>query len=155
MPGCPQAPDQIWNVFQAIVAGKLPPKGSVVGAEEHTLCEACTRTKKEKKVAAYRRVATEAPDPTVCFVDQGFLCLGMATRAGCGHRCHKSNMGCRGCYGPPSDVIDQGAKALSAISSVMDATSEAGAEAQAEGFEDPVRSFYRFSLPASLLRRSR
>jgi hypothetical protein len=37
----------------------------------------------------------------------------------------------------------------------MDARTEAEAETQAAGFDDPIRSFYRFSLPASMLRRAR
>jgi F420-non-reducing hydrogenase small subunit len=154
VPGCPPAPHQIWNVIQAIVAGKLPPKGSVVGAETVTLCQDCFRTKKELKVKAFHRVATEQPDNEQCFLEQGFLCMGMATRAGCGHRCQKSGMGCRGCYGPPPEVVDQGAKALSAIASVLEASTEAEAEKVAETFVDPLRSFYRFGLPGALLRRT-
>ena len=32
MPGCPPVVDQVWTVFQAILAGNLPEKGSVIGA---------------------------------------------------------------------------------------------------------------------------
>ena len=33
-------------------------------------------------------------------------------------RCVKANMPCRGCFGPPPGVADQGAKMLSAIASI-------------------------------------
>jgi F420-non-reducing hydrogenase small subunit len=154
MPGCPPAPAQIWNVVQAIVSGKLPPKGSVIGAEEKTLCEDCTREKREKKIKAFKRYATERPDPNVCFLEQGFLCMGMATRAGCGHRCHNSGMGCRGCYGPPPGVVDQGAKAISALASIIDASTEEEIDKVLAEFPDVLRSVNRFGIPGSLLRRS-
>jgi len=154
MPGCPPAPAQIWAVVQVIVSGKLPPKGSVVGAEEKTLCEDCTREKREKKIKAFKRYATEQPDPNVCFLEQGFLCMGMATRAGCGHRCHNSGMGCRGCYGPPPGVVDQGAKAISALASIIDASTEEEIDKILAEFPDVLRSVNRFGIPGSLLRRS-
>ena len=154
MPGCPPAPAQIWAVVQAIVSGKLPPKGSVVGAEEKTLCEDCKREKREKKIKAFKRYATEQPDPNVCFLEQGFLCMGMATRAGCGHRCHNSGMGCRGCYGPPPGVVDQGAKAISALASIIDASTVEEIDKILDEFPDVLRSVNRFGIPGSLLRRS-
>jgi len=154
MPGCPPAPAQIWAVVQVIVSGKLPPKGSVVGAEEKTLCEDCTREKREKKIKAFKRYATEQPDPNVCFLEQGFLCMGMATRAGCGHRCHNSGMGCRGCYGPPPGVVDQGAKAISALASNIDASTVEEIDKILDEFPDVLRSVNRFGIPGSLLRRS-
>lgn len=151
MPGCPPAPAQIWTVVEAIVRGDLPPKGSVVGAEEKTLCDDCPREKKEKKIRSFRRYATEKPDPDLCFIEQGFLCLGMATRAGCGHRCQNSGMGCRGCYGPPDGVVDQGAKAISALASILDARNEEEVERIMETFPDTLRSLNRFGIPGSLL----
>jgi len=154
VPGCPPAPAQIWTVVQAIVSGKLPPKGSVVGAEDVTLCENCPREKHEKKITAFRRYATERPDPKVCFLEQGFLCMGMATRAGCGHRCQNSGMGCRGCYGPPPGVVDQGAKAISALASIVEAKSEDEVDKIMAGLPDVLRSVNRFGIPGSLLRRA-
>ncbi len=155
MPGCPPAPAQIWNVLSLIASGKpLPPKGSVVGAENGTLCEACKREKREKKITAFKRFATSQPDPNQCFLEQGYLCMGMVTRAGCGHRCQNSGMGCRGCYGPPPGVLDQGAKAISAIASIVEASDEIEAEKVFAGLPDVLRSLNRFGIPASLIGRS-
>ncbi len=90
LPGCPPTPKQIWNVVQAIVSGQLPPKGSVIGASEKTQCDECPRPRKEKKITGFKRIATEQPDAETCFLEQGFLCMGPATRGGCDTRCQVS-----------------------------------------------------------------
>jgi len=153
VPGCPPNPKRIWEVVETIVSGKLPKKGSVIGASEMTQCDECKRKKGEKKITEFKRLATAQPDPETCLLEQGFLCMGVATRAGCEHRCQRSNTGCRGCYGPPPGVYDQGLKALSAIASVVDADTEEKAAQLVGALPDPVRYFNRFSIPASPLTR--
>jgi F420-non-reducing hydrogenase small subunit len=153
MPGCPPTPKQVWNVVQAIVGGQLPPKGSVIGASQKTQCDECPRKRQEKKITAFKRIATAQPDPDICFLEQGFLCLGPVTRGGCDARCMTSGVPCRGCYGPPDGVIDMGAKAISAIASVIEAKEEAEVERIIQQIPDTLRNFNRFGIPASLIPR--
>jgi F420-non-reducing hydrogenase small subunit len=153
LPGCPPTPKQIWNVVQAIVSGQLPPKGSVVGASEKTQCDECARKKKDKKITAFKRIATAQPEPDTCLLEQGFLCMGPATRGGCDSRCPASNFGCRGCYGPAPGVVDQGAKALCSIASVIDAKDEAEIERITAEIPDVLRTFNQFAIPTSLIKR--
>jgi len=153
VPGCPPIPKRIWEVVQAIVAGKLPPKGSVVGALDKTQCEECNRKKSEKKIHSFKRIATAQPNAEECFLEQGFLCMGPVTRAGCDSRCQKSGVGCRGCYGPAPGVHDQGAKAISAIASIVECDDEHEAAKVMAEIPDPLRTFNRFGIPGSMLRR--
>jgi F420-non-reducing hydrogenase small subunit len=153
LPGCPPTPKQVWNVVQAIVSGQLPAKGAVVGASEKTQCDECPRKKQEKKITGFKRIATAQPDPDICFLEQGFLCLGPVTRGGCDARCMTSGVPCRGCYGPPDGVLDMGAKAISAIASVIEAKEEAEVERIIQQIPDTLRSFNRFGIPASLIPR--
>jgi F420-non-reducing hydrogenase small subunit len=69
-------------------------------------------------------------------------------------------MPCRGCFGPVDGVIDQGAKGLSMIASILGIEEEEDMTEKEvakliEGIADPAGTFYRFSLPASLLGRKR
>jgi F420-non-reducing hydrogenase small subunit len=153
IPGCPPNPEQIAVVLGAVASGKLPPKGSVVGASDRAMCDECPRTKKELKFKAFKRRHLVHPDPEVCFLEQGIICVGSATRDGCGHRCIGSNMACRGCYGPLPNVADQGAKILTAIASHIDSDDPKEVEAILDGIPDPAGYFYRFGLPLSLLHR--
>ena len=160
VPGCAPEAKQVWGVLAAVTAaleghGELPPKGSVIGVNPKTCCDECERTKGEKKIPGFRRIWEFLPDPEQCLLEQGVICMGPATRAGCGARCTTAGMPCRGCYGAPEGVPDQGAKMLSTVASIVDApTPEEIAEITAT-VPDPVGTFYRFGLAGSLLRRAR
>jgi len=155
IPGCPPQPPMVWSVIEAILAGTLPPKGSVVGANEKTVCDECKHERKEKAIKQFYRIHEIIPSTTQCLFDQGIICAGPATRGGCGALCTKVDMPCRGCYGPPPHVVDQGAALLSAASSVVDADTEEEARRIVNQISDPIGTFYRFGLATSLLHRAR
>ncbi|MBN2216707.1 MAG: hypothetical protein JW719_04985, partial [Pirellulales bacterium] len=153
LPGCPPEADRIWDAIVAILEGKLPAPGSVIGSDT-TVCDECPRTRTEKKIKKFKRTWEVIPDPDVCLLEQGLICCGLATRAGCGARCPQVNSPCIGCYGPNNGVVDHGARLMSALASVID--SEDPEEIDRiieEGIPDPIGSFYRFGLANSLLRR--
>jgi F420-non-reducing hydrogenase small subunit len=155
IPGCPPQPNQIWNVVEYILSGKpLPPAGSVLGAGSKTCCDECDRKKEEeKKLKQFFRPYAIETKPGVCLLEQGLVCMGPATRDGCGALCPAANMPCRGCYGPPPNVTDQGAKMVSALSSIIDAHEPEEIERILNQIADPIGTFYRFSLAHSILRR--
>ncbi|MFQ6070180.1 MAG: oxidoreductase [Candidatus Aminicenantales bacterium] len=155
LPGCAPPRDLILNAVTAILEGKLPPKGSVLSPNK-SLCDDCDRndTKPEKlAIKEIKRPWEIMIDPETCFLAQGVICMGPATRTGCGQRCIDANMPCRGCFGPTDHVYDQGAKFLSALASILDTTDEKEIEKIVDTIVDPAGYFYRFSLPTSLLRR--
>jgi F420-non-reducing hydrogenase small subunit len=155
LPGCPPEGDNIWAAIVAILEGKLPPPGSVIGANK-SVCDECPRERSEKKIKKFYRTWQIKPDPNVCLLEQGLLCCGIATRAGCGALCPAVNSPCIGCHGPTEGVHDYGARLMSAVASVID--SEDPEEIDRiieEGFPDPIGSFYRFSLASSMLRRKK
>ena len=154
VPGCPPAPHQVKAVLLAIAQGNLPPKGSVVGAADQAVCDECTREKKEKRIKRFYRPWEIIQDPAQCLMDQGILCAGAATRGGCGVRCPNTGQGCRGCYGPLPNVLDQGAKFLSAVASIVDSNDPEEIKTILEGIPDFACIAYRFGLPASLLQRN-
>jgi F420-non-reducing hydrogenase small subunit len=155
LPGCPPEADRIWEAIVAILENKLPAPGSVLGADT-TVCDECPRTRTEKKIKAFKRTWQIKPDPEICLLEQGLICCGIATRAGCGALCPEVNSPCIGCYGANNDVQDFGARMMSGLASVIDSDDpEEIDRIIAEGIPDPVGSFYRFSLAASLLRRGK
>ncbi len=155
LPGCPPEAEWIWKALGAIATGQLPAPGAVIG-ETTTVCDVCTRTRTEKKIKEFKRTWEIIPDPEICLLEQGILCCGIATRAGCGALCPTVGSPCIGCYGPNEGVEDFGARMMTGLASVIDSDDpEEIARIVKEGIPDPIGSFYRFSLAHSLLRRTK
>jgi F420-non-reducing hydrogenase small subunit len=157
IPGCPPTPQLLADAVTAQLAGKLPEKGTVL-APDQALCMDCPRkdTKPERlSISEFKRPHEVLIDQETCLLTQGLLCLGPATRSGCGARCIEGNMCCTGCFGPTSRVRDYGGKALSAIASSADSNDEDEIVKILSKIPDPAGTFYRYSLPVSQLQRKR
>ena len=156
LPGFPPHPDLIAEAVGAIAKNELPPKGSVL-APEKSVCDECPRKKEDKKISKIYRVYEIVPDPEKCLLEQGIICMGPATRGGCGAQCIKANMPCTGCGGPCPNEVEQGAAMMSALLSILGVSNEKDPAQDAEKIiaqiKDPLGTFYKYSLPASLIRR--
>jgi len=165
MPGCPPTVNLIAMAVDAVAkhvteGAALPPKGAVI-ASDKTLCDECDRERVEKgrRIEKIYQSYEIKADPKKCLLDQGIICIGPATRAGCGAMCPNANMPCRGCMGPTKAVLDQGASMLSAVSSLLNITDSESKLSEEQIMEmmmqvkDPLGTFYAFTLPKSPLKR--
>ncbi len=160
LPGCAPPPDLIMNAITAILKGELPPKGAVL-APDKSLCDTCPRAEsKPEKISMkdIKRPYEIQIDQEKCFLEQGIICMGPATRSGCGERCINGNMPCRGCFGPTKEVQDQGLKSLSFVASILgiegeENMSDEEVETLLSKIVDPAGLFYMYSLPSSILTR--
>jgi len=158
IPGCPPESHQIGAVIDLVIKviqgeAELPPPGSVIGVNASTVCDECSRKREIKKIKAFVRVQDiEHIDPDICLLEQGIPCNGPATRAGCGALCPSANAQCIGCYGPPDDALDQGARLMSAFASVIDSNDPEEINQILDTLPDPAGQFYRFNLAGSILR---
>jgi F420-non-reducing hydrogenase small subunit len=160
LPGCPPPTKLIAAAVDAIASNNLPPKGSVL-APLKAVCDECLRKRENKKINKLYRVYEKAPEPEKCLLEQGILCLGLATRSGCGAKCLNADMPCTGCGGPAPNVPEQGAAMISALASILGYDGVEGKtkytqeeiEDLVSQVKDPVGTFYMYSLPASILKR--
>ena len=123
IPGCPPDPDTIKHVLTALIQGtksKLPTK---------SVCDTCPTVRKGKgetdKVrrfldnADYR--ADQPPDTMRCLLEQGLLCMGPVTAAGCARhgapQCITARVPCRGCFGPVRQKGNQLLDMMNALAS--------------------------------------
>ncbi|MFH0809619.1 MAG: methyl viologen-reducing hydrogenase [Pseudomonadota bacterium] len=124
IPGCPTSPDWIVEALLALIDGKpwsLP---------DRSVCDVCPSKREKKAGGTLKRtlepVACEIPgklDTMLCLMEQGFLCLGPVTKAGCGGnektpRCIKGLMPCRGCMGPVRKGANPMVDMMGALSSI-------------------------------------
>jgi F420-non-reducing hydrogenase small subunit len=131
IPGCPTSPDWVVGALTSLLTGKpfvMP---------EKSVCDECP-TKREKKAAGgqikrpLESITFKQGEPwenTRCYMEQGFLCLGPVTKAGCAGgttepgeekvpRCIKGYMPCRGCFGPIRKGANPLVDMMTAISSI-------------------------------------
>ena len=160
LPGCPPPVALVSNAIDAIAQNKLPAKGSVL-APLKAVCDECERTREDKKITKIYRVHEKVSEPEKCLLEQGIICMGPATRSGCGAQCLNVDMPCTGCGGAAPNVPEQGAAMISALSSILGYETEPGKEQYSEKeieelmnqIKDPIGTFYMYSLPASILKR--
>ena len=157
IPGCAPTPNVISDAVTTLLSGDLPPAGTVL-APDIALCEGCARIEskpQELAIKAFKRPHEVMIDEETCLLAQGLLCMGPATRSGCGTLCIEGNMPCSGCFGPTSHVKDQGAKIMSALASIIDSRDEDEIDQILDTIPDPLGTFYRYGLPHSMLRRKK
>lgn len=157
IPGCPPPVDVIKKAFDILLSGELPPKGSVL-APQKSVCDECPFEKGEKKITKIRRVHEVNKVEEKCFLEQGIICTGPATRAGCNAACIRAGMPCTGCMGLLPNSRDQGAKMISALASILgveqeERLSDEEMEKTIDQIVDLVGTFYKYSLPAAIINR--
>lgn len=125
LPGCPPHPDHIAEVIVALLEGRAP------NLPDKSVCDTCP-TRREgkgavKKVRRFLQNAQYEADKPLgqmrCLLEQGLLCMGPVTRAGCAGahgdapRCISARVPCRGCFGPVKPGGNQMLDMLNALAS--------------------------------------
>jgi len=161
MPGCPPESGQIVAVVRHVASGAaLPPSGALIGCNDRAVCDECPREKRMLLAPRLIRPYEAIPEPGWCLVEQGFLCVGSATRGGCQALCPAVNMPCTGCYGALDRTADPGAVALATLAAAIDPGNAAGADEAVlharlrdalSGVADPLGTFYRYSLSETVV----
>ncbi len=154
IPGCPPTPELMQRAIMNVINGELPPRGNVL-ADKKALCDTCPRSDSipaKLRIRRFKRTYQTTWDPEICFLAQAMICLGPATRGGCGASCIDANMPCRGCFGPTDKVRDQGAKALAFLAGITAATDKEEFQKVVDSIPDPAGLFYRYSLAGSILK---
>ena len=150
IPGCPPKSDVVAEAILTLL------NGGTIELPTTNLCEVCPREKPPAGLAMdfiKRQFELGAPEPDLCLISQGLVCMGPATVSLCGAECPSIGIQCRGCYGPTAKVLDQGAKMISAIASDYGVQEDktVDPETVANQLDDIVGTFYTYTLPAALV----
>ena len=150
IPGCPPPAPVLEDALNALLEGKTE------FGKEVALCDECPRkdTKPDKiEIDRFYRWH-EKEDDGSCFLAQGMICMGPATRAGCGGECTSAGIPCTGCMGATPKVENQGIAMMSAIASLIKDMDEEKEGEIIRAIDDMVGTFYKYST-AKLLPEGR
>lgn len=117
LPGCPTDPGLLVDALKALIENRP------FTLSEKAVCEDCPLKREKKAISSIRRPLQAPESGERCLLEQGFLCLGPATRTGCGGnekvpRCIAGGFPCRGCFGPLRPGGNQMVDMMSALSTI-------------------------------------
>lgn len=101
LPGCPPHAHFIFESLSALVEGRTPKAG------QDTVCAGCKRTMKKTDVTGIVSSQDGIAENDVCFLSQGYICLGSVTLDRCLAPCPNHGIMCTGCAGPTMQILSE------------------------------------------------
>jgi F420-non-reducing hydrogenase small subunit len=147
IPGCGPNPAMIAAAVMSLLGG------APYELSKKSVCDECPREKTERNLRKVLRPFEGTVDDKKCLFEQGYICSGSATRAGCGARCPTSGAACRGCFGPCENAPEQGAAMISAVASCygLDDDPNTDLDKMVADIYDPIGNFYKYTMASSFL----
>ncbi|MFX1377936.1 MAG: hypothetical protein ACFFA4_02485 [Promethearchaeota archaeon] len=103
LPQMPSETEEITIKINEFLREKRFPKNLKLSSDFipiSTVCDTCGRIRGRMKMTRVKRDYEGLPNTEDCFIEQGYVCLGPRTNAGCGAQCINANAPCTGCYAP-------------------------------------------------------
>jgi F420-non-reducing hydrogenase small subunit len=123
LPGCPPNPAAVMEAISALARGEHP------RLPERSVCDTCPTVRTGKgEVKGARRFLENIPfhaespiHEMRCLLEQGLVCMGPVTAAGCARegapQCIMARVPCRGCFGPVRSDGNQMLDMMNALAS--------------------------------------
>ena len=111
------------------------------------VCDTCTRVRGRLQMTKVKRDHEGLPNQEDCLIEQGYICLGPVTRAGCGGSCLNVNAPCSGCFGQTEWVADQPGRFADLVTKEFNVA--LSKEELLSQIKDPIGVFEKFTLGAN------
>jgi F420-non-reducing hydrogenase small subunit len=113
--------------------------------EISTVCDTCDRVIGSKStMTKVKRDYEGLPNMEDCLIEQGYICLGPVTKAGCGGLCIRVNAPCSGCYGQTEWGVNQANRFADTVLKGFNVS--ISKEELLAQVKDPVGIFEKFTL---------
>lgn len=137
LPGCPPMPHLFMQALFGQPDAKMPA----------SVCLDCGRKKTRDKPQRLRGIQEAAPEPDICLINQGYLCIGSSTRGGCGAPCTRAGNACVGCRGPSDGFISRSSEEwLAAIQKVFERLTDIPVEEINRALRSPQLALFVFQF---------
>ncbi|MBY8985512.1 MAG: hypothetical protein KGD65_10610 [Candidatus Lokiarchaeota archaeon] len=109
------------------------------------VCDTCPRIIGSKStMTRVKRDYEGLPNMNDCLIEQGYICMGPVTKAGCGGMCIKVNAPCSGCFGQTKWGVNQAERFADTVLKQFNVSlSKNDLLAQ---IKDPIGTFEKFTL---------
>lgn len=101
LPGCPPHPAFVFDALISLVEGRAPK------ANKRSVCARCNRVMKKTEIDRIKSSSEGIPDPRLCFLSQGYICMGSVTLDRCLAPCPTNGVVCTGCAGATMQVLTE------------------------------------------------
>lgn len=101
LPGCPPPQSILKTTLEKLIAGEKPPRVDL------PVCAECRRVVTQQAQVEIKRTVNTIPEPEICLLSQGYVCMGSVSRAGCNAPCTRAGVPCMGCRGPIDRVFTE------------------------------------------------
>jgi len=116
--------------------------------EISNVCDTCPRIIGSKsRMTRVKRDYEGLPNQEDCFIEQGYLCMGPITKAGCGGLCIRVNAPCSGCYGQTKWNVDQAERFADIV--IKDFNVDISKDELLSQVKDKIGIFEKFTLAAN------
>ncbi len=109
------------------------------------VCDTCPRIiGSNSTMTKVKRDYEGFPNTDDCLIEQGYICMGPVTKAGCGGMCLKVNAPCSGCFGQTKWGVDQAERFAETV--IKQFNVSLSKDDLLSQVKDPVGTFEKFTL---------
>ncbi len=144
--GCPPHPTYIFDALLSLLEGRQP------RATKESVCAKCKRQMKKSEVAQIRQHTDGIPDPELCFLSQGYICMGSATIDRCLSPCPTNGVPCTGCAGATMQILTEPNRDIrTEIADRMARMTKIPRDEIVKEIEKSSKSHYSYTMASSMI----
>jgi F420-non-reducing hydrogenase small subunit len=146
LPGCPPHAHFIFEALSSLIAGTAP------RVRQESVCGGCSRIMKKTEVTEIRNSADGMADSELCFLSQGYICLGSVTLDRCLSPCPNHGIMCTGCAGPTMQILTEPTRDLrTEVSDRMSRLTAIDAGVIRESMEKSAKTHYAYAMATKMI----
>lgn len=146
LPGCPPHSAFIFDALLALVEGRAPK------ARQETVCGRCTRSMRKTTETRLKSNHDGIPEPDLCLLSQGYVCLGSVTLDRCLSPCPGQGVMCTGCAGPTMQILTEPNRDLrTEVADRMSSLTEIPRDEIVAGMERAGKSHYAYAMASRMV----
>jgi F420-non-reducing hydrogenase small subunit len=146
LPGCPPHPAFVFDALISIVEGRTPK------ATRRSVCGRCTRSMEKTDVDTVKSNSWGIPEPDLCFLSQGYICMGSTTLDRCLAPCPTNGVVCTGCAGATMQVLTEPNRDIrTEIASRMSRLTNIPQKSIITEIERTAKSHYSYTMATSMI----